>query len=414
MEVITDLHIHSRYSRGCSKEISIHNLEKGAKLKGIDLLGTGDFSHPQWLKEIKTKLKQDNKGLLRTKTGFPFILQTEFSFIYKDNDYTRRIHLCVLAPSLKIVEKINSEMSKIGRLDYDGRPIFNISCEKFTQIMMRISTEIEIIPAHIWTPWFGLFGSCSGYNSIKDCFGKQIKHIHAVETGLSSDPAMNWRLSQLDGFSIISSSDCHSYWPWRIGREATIFDMDSSYKSLINAIRKEKIISTLEVDPAYGKYFGDGHRNCNVSISINEAIKRSGICPVCKKHLTKGVMHRLEELADRHPEYIDKARPGFKKILPLHEIISCIKGKGLNTKAVWNEYYKILKDKSENYILLKASKEELRKLAGEEMASAIIKNRETKIKINQGFDGIYGKVIIQEENKTTPSKEQEKKISEFF
>lgn len=389
MEVIADLHIHGRYSRGCSTSLDFDKLEKYAKIKGIDLLGTGDFSHPRWLKEIQ-KLQEDGSGFLKSNTGFPFVLQNEYSFIYSQGGIGRRIHLCILAPNLATVEKINAEMRNIGRLDYDGRPIFGISCEEFVKKMMAISTDIEIFPAHIWTPWFSLFGSKSGFNSIKECFGEQVKNIHAIETGLSSDPEMNWRLSQLDNFTILSFSDSHSYWPWRLGREATIFEMDMTYDSLIYAIRNQKIKETIEVDPSYGKYHEDGHRKCGVHFTPKESLKHNNICPVCKRPLTIGVMQRVEELADRPYEFRPENRPGFRKLLPLHELIAHVKNMGIATKGVWNEYYKILKKSSEYHVLLYATYDELLSTTIKEIADAIILNREGKIFVQPGYDGVYG------------------------
>ncbi|MFP4403182.1 MAG: endonuclease Q family protein [Candidatus Woesearchaeota archaeon] len=413
METIADLHIHGKYSRGCSKQLIFENLEKYAKIKGINLLGTGDFTHPKWFNEIKTKLKNDGEGIYRTKTNFPFILQTEYSLVYTQNKKGRRIHLVILAPNLEIVEQINEEMKKIGRVDYDGRPIFNLNCVEFTEKMMNISKDIIIIPAHIWTPWFSLFGSKSGFNSLKECFMEQTKNIHAIETGLSSDPQMNWRIKELDKYSILSFSDSHSFWPYRIGREATIFNIKLSYKNLANAIKKQKNIKeTIEVDPNYGKYHLDGHRKCNIKFYPNQSKNNNNICPVCKKPLTIGVLQRIEELANRDEKYIDKNRPKFKTLMPLQEIISNIKNKGILTKTVWQEYYKILKiGKNENDVLLNVSKKELLKQTDEKIADAIILNREQKIIVSSGYDGVYGKPLFTKEE---IKKNEEQKIQSIF
>ena len=218
MKIIADIHIHSRFSRATSKQLNIQNLEKYAKIKGVELLGTGDFTHPEWIKELKQELKEDGSGILKTKTGFPFILQTEISLIYTQDGSGRRVHLIVLASNFEVVEKITEYLKTHGRVDYDGRPIFKIPCDEFVRELKKISEEIEVIPAHIWTPWFSLFGSKSGFDSVEECFKEQSKHIFALETGLSSDPAMNWRLSALDKYTLVSNSDLHSFWPWRIGR----------------------------------------------------------------------------------------------------------------------------------------------------------------------------------------------------
>src|SRR3989338_2357073 len=300
MKIIADLHIHSRFSRATSKELNIKNLEKYAKIKGLNLLGTGDFTHPEWLKELKNELTEDETGILKTKTGFNFILQGEISLIYTQDGKGRRIHNVLLAKNLDVVEQINEALLKRGRLDYDGRPIFNLSCIEFTEMMKSIDKDIEIIPAHIWTPWFSLFGSMSGFDSVEECFKDQAKFIHALETGLSSDPAMNWRLSQLDNYTLISNSDSHSFWPWRIGRECNIFDIKLAYDAFIKSLKtKEGFIETIEVDPSYGKYHFDGHRLCKVCMSPKDAIKNKNICPKCGRKLTIGVLHRVEELADR-------------------------------------------------------------------------------------------------------------------
>jgi len=216
MKIISDLHLHSRFSRATSKELTIKNLEKYARMKGVNLLGTGDFTHPEWIKELKQELSEDDSGILKTKTGFNFLLSTEISLIYSQNNRGRKIHNIILAPDFETVEQITKALMRKGRVDYDGRPIFGMSCPEFVEMMKNVSEKIEIIPAHIWTPWFSLFGSMSGFDKIEDCFQDQTKHIHALETGLSSDPAMNWRLSALDKYALVSFSDLHSFWPWRI------------------------------------------------------------------------------------------------------------------------------------------------------------------------------------------------------
>ncbi len=418
--MIADLHLHGKYSRGCSKELTIDNLEKYAKIKGIDLLGTGDFSQPAWNAHLKEKLIADGNGFFRTKSGFPFILQNEYSMIYSQDGKGRRIHLVILAPDFEIVDQINEEMLKHGRLDYDGRPIFGMSCPDFVERMMSISKDIEIFPAHIWTPWFSLLGSKSGFDSVEECFQDQSNHIHAIETGLSSDPPMNWRLSKLDKYQILSSSDSHSYWPWRIGREATIFDIKPSYKSLIKAIRTgDGIAETIEVDPNYGKYHVDGHRKCGVVMDPEQSLEHNNICPVCKKPLTVGVLQRVLELADREEGYEPKDRPGFRTLIPLHEIISAVMNRGVATKGVWAQYNELLKlGKNENDILLNTSYESLLKVSGKQLADAIIMNREGRVYVEPGYDGVYGKPHFDGKIPETPeikkSKVAQKGIDEFF
>ncbi|MDP7282107.1 MAG: endonuclease Q family protein [Candidatus Undinarchaeales archaeon] len=311
MKTYADLHIHSRFSRATSKNITIDNLEKYARIKGITLLGTGDFTHPKWLEELKEKLTEDGSGFLKTvgaptplRPGAPelkFVLQAEISQMYRHEDKGRRVHNLLLAPSFEIVEQINEFLAPRGKLASDGRPIFSgLSCVELCENLFEISDKIEIIPAHIWTPWFSVLGSKSGFNSIKECFGEYTNKIHALETGLSSDPAMNWRLSQLDQFTLVSNSDTHSYWPWRLGRECNILDIEPTYSALQNTLKTSKGFEyTIEVDPSYGKYHFDGHRKCSVCFEPKESLKHEDICPKCGKPLTIGVLHRVEELADR-------------------------------------------------------------------------------------------------------------------
>jgi len=397
MRIIADLHIHSRFSRACSSDLTIPNLEKWARVKGLDLLGTGDFSHPEWIVELKEKLKEDETGILRTESGFPFVLQNEISLIYTQGGKGRRIHLVILAPSFGVVDKITAYLKTKGRVDYDGRPIFNISCPEFTEQLMKISEDIEIIPAHCWTPWFSIFGSKSGFNSVEECFGDKAKYIHALETGLSSDPEMNWRLSKLDKYRMVSFSDLHSYWPWRIGREATVFDFEKlTYANLIKALRTgEGLVETFEVDPNYGKYHYDGHRLCKVSMSPDESKKHKGICPVCKRPLTIGVLNRVEELADRKEGEKPVSSKPFKKIIPLHELLALVLQSGMATKKVWAKYYEILKaGENEFDILLNVPEEKLLAVADKEIVDLIINNRHGELTIKPGYDGEYGVPVI--------------------
>jgi uncharacterized protein (TIGR00375 family) len=416
MKIISDLHIHSRYSRACSKQINIENLEKYAKIKGLGMMGTGDFQHPEWQKELKKELT-DSDGIAKTKNGFPFIYSTEVSLIYTDGK-GRRIHLVVLAPNMEVVEQITEALGKRGRLDYDGRPIFKIPCPEFVEMMRGISPDIEVIPAHAWTPWFGLFGSMSGFDSIIEAFKDQAKHIRAIETGLSSDPPMNWRLSQLENRQIVSFSDSHSFWPWRIGREATIFDLKKlTYSDVLKAIRTgQGIVETLEFFPEEGKYHFDGHRNCNVCISPQEAKKLNNICPVCKKPLTIGVLHRVEELADKPEGYKPKNAKPFRHLIPLSELIAHGVGSGIATQKVWKVYNELIKEfGNETKIVLDAGEDKLRKTVPEKVADLIIRNREQKIEFQPGYDGEYGKPIFDEnkKEKKEPVKPAQKGLKEF-
>jgi len=400
MQIISDLHIHSRHSRGCSINLDIKNLERYARVKGVNLLGTGDFTHPEWLKELKKRLVDERDGIYYTANGFPFLLQTEIALIYSQDGKGRRIHNVILAPSFDVVEQITEYLLKHGRVDYDGRPIFKIPCYEFVERLLDISKDIEVIPAHIWTPWFSLFGSNSGFNSVEECFKDRTKHIHALETGLSSNPAMNWRLSQLDKYSLVSFSDSHSYWPWRIGREATVFDCDMIYKEIINAIRtRQGLKMTVEVDPNLGKYHLTGHRNCGICMKPGDSKKIKDICPKCGRKLTVGVLERVEELADR-PDVKPKDAVPYKALTPLSELLSVAIGKAVAAKAVWSEYYKLVgRERSEFDVLLNLNLDELKKLTTGKIADLIIKNREGKIAIKPGYDGVYGVPLLSEDEK---------------
>ena len=396
MEVIADLHIHSRFSRACSTALSIETLEKWARVKGVGLLGTGDFTHPRWLSELKESLKEDDSGVLWTKTGFPFILQGEISLMYSQGGKGRKIHLILLAPSFKVVEKINQALIKIERLDYDGRPIFGMPAPELVSLLKSISDQIEIIPAHVWTPWFGLFGSKSGFDSVEECFGKQTKHIFALETGLSSDPAMNWRLSGLDRYQLISNSDSHSFWPWRLAREANVFEFQElTYANIITALRTGKGLKlTIEVDPSYGKYHFDGHRACGVRLSPQESAVTKGVCRVCRQPLTIGVLNRVEALADRKEGFRPTGAHPFISLLPLSEVISLALGASLNSKQTWAVYNQLIEGLNNEYnILLNASKPEIERFASPEVTIAILANREGQIKVEPGYDGVYGEPV---------------------
>jgi uncharacterized protein (TIGR00375 family) len=399
MKVIADLHIHSRFSRATSKDLTIPNLEKYARIKGLTLLGTGDFTHPEWIKEIISNLADDGSGILRTKTGFPFVLQTEISSIYTQDGKGRRVHNIILAPNLEVVGQINAELGRKGRLDYDGRPIFNLPCPELVEMMRKISQDIEVIPAHAWTPWFSIFGSSSGFNSVEECFLDQAKHIHALETGLSSDPAMNWRLSQLDRFTLISNSDSHSFWPWRIGRECNVLELkELSYRRLLDAIKtREGFKETIEFWPHEGKYHYDGHRNCNVVLDPAAAIRLGNICPVCKKPLTIGVLHRVEELADRPDGFMPNGAVPFRNLIPLSELIAGILGTTPASKKAWEEYNKLLNSFGDEFsVLLDRSEEELARVAPQKIVDVIMRNRTQKIEFLPGYDGLYGVPILDE------------------
>lgn len=401
MPLITDLHIHSKYARGCSKDLDLPNLEKYARIKGIDLLGTGDFTHPKWIAELKAQLTEDGSGILRTKSGYPFMLTSEISMIFSQGGKGRRVHNIILAPSFSVVDQVTAMLLKRGRVDYDGRPVFGMSCVELVDEMQRIDPCIEIIPAHAWTPWFAIFGSKSGFDSLQECFQERTKNIHAIETGMSSDPLMNWRISALDTINLVSFSDSHSYWPFRLGREATLFDLDAApgertYDAIIHAIRTgERLAGTVETDPNYGKYHFDGHRACGVRFTPEETKKHAGICPKCKKPLTIGVEYRIEELADRPAGFKPVGAKPFQRLLPLQELLGGIYGAGIVTKAVWGTYYRLLKAFGTEFAVLRDIPElELARVVDPKIAALIMQNRRGEIAVDPGYDGEYGKPQI--------------------
>ncbi len=394
MRVYADLHIHSHFSQATSKNLTIENLEKYGRMKGIGLLATGDLTHPKWLAEMKQSLTDNGSGILETSSGYKFVLSGEISLIYSQGGRGRRVHLCLLAPGFEVVEQIQEALLRFGRIDYDGRPIFGTSCPVMVDALKKIDDRIEIIPAHIWTPWFSMFGSKSGFDSVEECFDDTTKHIYAMETGLSSDPAMNWRLSALDKYTLISNSDAHSFWPWRIGREGNVLELkDWSYDALIKILRtREGLLETIEFWPHEGKYHFDGHRKCNVCFSPAESKKHNNICPQCMKPLTIGVLNRVEELADRPEGYKpDNAIP-FRNLIPLSELISGALNSGVATKKCWAAYNALLSAfGDEMSILLKASEEDIAKYASPEILKLILANRGQQIPFHPGYDGEYGK-----------------------
>lgn len=401
MRIIADLQIHSKHARATSKDLSIANLEKYARIKGVDLLGVGDFQHPLHNQEIKRELKEDDKGILWTDRGFPFLWQTEVSLMFSQGGKRRAVHLLVFAPNGKIADKIIEYLGSKGRLDYDGRPIFGISCRDFVKDIKEIDDKIEIIPAHCMTPWFGLFGSDSGFDSLQECFLDYVGKIYAIESGMSADPTMIWRLKEK--VNVVSFSDAHSYWPWRLGRETTIFEFDElSYENIMKAIRTgEGLDGTIETPPEYGKYHWDGHRNCNFSCSPSESKKFNEICPVCKKSLTIGVENRIDTIAKEKEGYLPQGAKKFYKLLPLHELIALHLGSSLASKKTWAIYNDMISKFSNEFkILLDVSKEELLKeKLDEKLVELILLNRNGKLEVKPGFDGEYGKVIMPENQK---------------
>jgi uncharacterized protein (TIGR00375 family) len=394
--VFADLQIHSRYARATSKDITLENLEKYARIKGLDVLGVGDFQHPEWRKEIDTMLREDGTGILYSQTGFPFLWQTEVSLMFSQGGKRRAVHVLIFSPNGDIANKITAYLGSKGRLDYDGRPIFGMSCRDLVHDLKKIDDRIEIIPAHCMTPWFGLFGSGSGFDSLKECFLDQTEHIYAIESGMSADPEMLWKLNE--HVNIVSFSDAHSFWPWRLGREATIFALkELSYENIINAIRTgEGLHGTIETPPEYGKYHYDGHRICHFSSSPLETKKLKGLCPVCGKKLILGVDYRIEEIKKEH-ETPEEKRKLFYKILPLHELIALALDVSMTSKRVWSMYNELIEAFTNEFnILLCVKKSELATVVKHELLlELILKNRAGTISVKPGYDGEYGIPLIE-------------------
>jgi len=369
---------------------------------------------PRWLTECESSLSEvDKRGLyaLKTSKGVSesplFMITGEVDAEFRVKDQLKRIHLLILCPNLEIAKQVNDRISKYGDINSDGRPKLRATPAELAEIIMEIDQWNEVIPAHAWTPWFSLFGSRSGFDSIAECFQDQTKRIHAIETGLSSDPMMNWRLSALDKYTLVSNSDSHSPWPYRLGREANVLDLNEvSYEEVVDAIRKKdprRFLMTIETDPAYGKYHYTGHRNCDVVLSPEEARKCGNICPACRKKLTVGVLDRVAELADRPEGYKPDGAIPYVSLIPLQEIISSALGlRDVFGKAIWEEYGKLLKKfPNEFHILLEASKEEILSVSSAKIADAILKVREGKARVAPGYDGVYGRLILFEDETTS-------------
>ncbi len=421
MRIVADFHIHSPYARAVSKEMTLENLDYWARLKGIAVMGTGDFTHPAWIKEIKSKLEPAEPGLYKLResvrkssqqssnnntvffersredTATRFMLTVEISSIYTKGGKGRRVHNLIFAPSIEAAEKINAQLGWQGNLKSDGRPIVGVDSKSLLKLALDVDERCLFVPAHVWTPWFSVFGSMSGFNSIEECFDEYSKHIYALETGLSSDPAMNWRLSALDKYTLISNSDSHSL--RRIGREANIFDTELSYDGVISAIKfkdPRKFLSTIEFFPEEGIYHYDGHRNCKVRMTPQETREKKKICPICAKPVTVGVMYRVEELADRPEGFRPEGAIPFKNMVPLDEIIAEAFGvASATTKRVQEEYQKLVQELGgELAILFDLSEGELKGRTRPEVVEGIMRVREGKLKIEPGYDGLYGKVKI--------------------
>jgi uncharacterized protein (TIGR00375 family) len=392
--------------------MEVETLARWAKKKGIALLGTGDFTHPTYFAELQSKLEPLGNGLFKLKKddqGVQYILTTEVSNIYTQDGKVRRIHTLIFAPSFEVVETIRSKLGSLGKLSSDGRPIFSFSVKELAKMILDISKDCLIIPAHAWTPWFSIFGANSGFDSIEECFGEMSSHIYAIETGLSSDPEMNWRWSALDSITLLSNSDAHS--PNRLGREANAFDCALDYQEIAETIRKKdrkKFLFTIEFFPEEGKYHYDGHRRCGIIFSPSQTRANQSLCPSCHKKLTVGVMHRVEELADRPEGFIPKNAIPSIHLIPLGEIIAEALSVRVGTKSVESEYERLIeRGGSEFRILLDATPDELASFVPPYILDGIVRMRQGKVSIVPGHDGVYGKIdLFPERKEVKESKDQ--------
>lgn len=435
MQQILDLHIHSKYSRSCSPLLTLPNIEAACRIKGVDIIATGDFTYPEWFSEIKNKLVETaaGSGLYKLKTAkdekVKFILSAEVALIYKDGGKARRIHLVIHAPNIAAAEELNKYLDKNFNIRSDGRPILGLSAPKLMELCLGIDKKFLIYPAHIWTPWFAVFGSKSGFDRMEDCFHEYTKNIYAIETGLSSDPEMNWRLSALDKFSVLSNSDAHSL-P-NIAREASVMELrKNNYEEIYEIIKNKKIISsdvihslsenennheknfglefTIEFFPEEGMYHYSGHREHGASFTPEQTKKLKGLCPVCKKPLTIGVMDRVEELADRPAGFKPANAAPFKKLVELDKIIAeSLDIKSRSSNKVRVEYNSLIKQGgSELNILLNISLKDLEKMAGAAITEGVKRVREGRLLIKPGFDGQYGEVKIFSDQEKKKNKQK--------
>lgn len=411
MKMIADLHIHSRFSMATSKEGTPENLDFWARKKGISLIGTGDFTHPVWREELKERLVSEGNGLYRLRDeyvkeesrkfpgeGTRFVVSGEISSIYKKNGKTRKVHNVILLPSLEAADAMAQRLEKIGNIHSDGRPILGLDSHDLLEMMLDVCPEGILIPAHIWTPHFSVLGAKSGFDSVEECFEELAPYIHALETGLSSDPAMNWRISKLDRYQLVSNSDAHS--PSKLGREANLLDIDCSYEGFYRAIQTgEGLEGTVEFFPEEGKYHFDGHRKCGVSLSPVEAERLGGICPVCGKKLTMGVDHRVEQLADRAEGFVKKDGKKYESLVPLPEVISACMGYSTASKKVQGCFEQMIQTLGTEFdILRNVPSEDIKSCAGERIAEGIENVRTGNVKRIPGYDGEYGKIELFEEN----------------
>jgi len=410
MKFIADLHIHSRYSRATSRDLTLETLWKWGQLKGIRVVGTGDCTHPGWLDELDGKLLRAEDGLFnlrdepREASDIPascrakvsFLLSGEISCIYRKKGRTRKVHCLVLLPDVAAARRLNLSLARIGNLASDGRPILKLDAKDLLNMVLDASPYAMLIPAHVWTPHFSVFGAASGFDSLQECFEDLTPEIHAIETGLSSDPAMNWRLSALDGITLVSNSDAHS--AAKLGREATVFDTDLSYRGIFSGIAGGLgVSSTIEFFPEQGKYHADGHRGCGVRLSPSETVANGYRCPACGAKVTVGVLHRVELLADRAQGARPESAPPFRSVIPLLDMIGGTLGVGTLTKRAQTLYFDLLQRiGNEFHILLEAPLEEIAEASSSALSLGIGKMRRGVVEIDPGYDGRFGKISVDQ------------------
>ena len=416
MSLITDLHIHSKYSRACSPRLDLPNIHAWAQIKGIDVLSASDFTHPQWFEELQEQLIEVDEGIYELKEAFRsradehvivpescrrpvrFLMSTEVSLIYKKGGKCRKVHHLMMAPNLEAVAQLNRELGARGNIRADGRPILGLDSKELLKIMLDVSPDCQLIPAHVWTPHFAIMGSKSGFDSIEECFDEMSHHITALETGLSSDPPMNWRLSQLDRFALVSNSDAHS--PEKMGREATIFNTDATYPAILHALRHDhsQIEGTIEFFPEEGKYHCDGLRNENLVWRPEETVAYGGVSPKSGKPVTVGTLTRVESLADRpFGSKSERGRP-FWSIIPLVEIVSEIVGNGVKSKKVVTRYFDLVTALGPEFYILKEAPIHEIAAVDERVAEAVDRMRRGQVLIQPGYDGEYGVIRLFKED----------------
>ena len=406
MTYVADLHLHSSYAMATSQELNFENLARWAGIKGIDLLASADFTHPLWFEESKAKLRETGDGLLELRdspdSSVRFVLGTEVNCNGQQGGRNRRVHMLVFAPSLEVVERINVRLSKHGILTGDGRPALHLTPRELLELLLDIDERSFVIPAHVWTPWFGIYGSKSGFDSLEECFGDLADRVYAIETGLSSDPAMNWGVSELNDRSIVSFSDAHSL-P-KMGRELTVFDGELSYDGLLQSLKNQGIAYTVEFFPEEGKYHNSGHRKCGVSLTPADVGEVGDRCPVCGRLMTHGVAYRIAALTSREVKsWTDEdgftrgeaARPPFKSLVGLRQIIAESLGRGVDTNGVSKRYLDIVGEfGGELAALLEAPPSDLTRTAGERIADGIGRVRRGDVSIEPGYDGKFGRVSV--------------------